>query len=1043
MTTTTSLYQLEPDYYDSIEECNTKNSFNTNPRYKNFRQKHFTAGDEEQFDQYRYDRNSTIKEVEIDPENIFKNELTVEISPLYKNVEATGVLNTFKYIFYKFKKGIFVKIVDNQLKVFLPFSNVNFQNEWASHIKFNPKYYNKAYGKDKLMYNFFKYITESEGYTFNRQKINSNVSNWYGNNSLIRYEFPISESDTNIPIIKNMLDELCASRKIPDIEFFINKRDFPIITENHTEPYYNIFDTKNQPLLSHKYEKYIPILSMSKSEGFADIIMPNYNDWSRIQIKENKWFSKSCINNVEVNCETKWEDKKSIAVFRGSSTGCGVTINTNQRLKAAYLSYIDKGKLLDAGITKWNLRPRKIMGEKYLQTIDVNSLPFKLVDRLTPQQQCQYKYVVHIDGHVSAFRLSSELNMESTILMVESEWKLWYSNLLKPFVHYIPIKNDLSDLLEKIRWCRKNDSKCKEIAHNAKLFYNKYLQKNGVLDYLQKLLIDIKKHTGYYLYNSIKPMEIQIDLELKNISRHLDFPNVKNKDINTVPKIVRCYGLLKGVHYLVNMTNSSFLTDAQYKNKIFENKLGIVNKYTLADFNFAVKTTKDSTKAKEHIHETFIGINCINNIIKQIPNFVYNFGFVQEEQIHHTITEYIEGINLLDYIKSDTFDFNDYLLITSQICLALQVAQNNYNFVHNDLTPWNIMIKKLDKPVFVEYVLDFKTVIKIKTHIVPILIDYGKSNATVDNINYGFINMYTFSSCQDIISYLVTTLFQIIVDKGDVVVHDNIIKLSNFISGTTYCKNTFNSLKDITTFCYNAKKYSNLINSNKHELESTTPLDLFYYIQKEIASIDFTFVDIYNSFMNKGDGTQVFKYILSHNTEQQLQTFINCFDEILESRIKYSFNFLNYYYIQELENKLTTVYEQFMEFKHDNSLKIDTYKQVLDKLFGISLKTKELYTIDEADLNLKILNYDQNIFLLPKKVDELIVHFNDNKYIEYKQVLEYILLNHGCYALPPIIKNNYIEQFNKLLKTKSLFNQASIKTLLYISKIIYSKNLEL
>jgi hypothetical protein len=195
--------------------------------------------------------------------------------------------------------------------------------------------------------------------------------------------------------------------------------------------------------------------------------------------------------------------------------------------------------------------------------------------------------------------------------------------------------------------------------------------------------------------------------------------------------------------------------------------------------------------------------------------------------------------------------------------------------------------------------------------------------------------------------------------------------------------------------------------------------------------------------MNKGDGTQVFKYILSHNTEQQLQTFVDCFDEILQSRIKYSFNFLNYYYIQELENKLTTVYEQFMEFNHDNSLKINKYKQVLDKLFGISLKTKELYTIDEADLNLKILNYDQNIFLLPKKVDELVVHFNDNKYIEYKQVLEYILLNHGCYALPPIIKNNYIEQFNKLLKTKSLFNQASIKTLLYISRIIYSQNLEL
>ncbi len=29
----------------------------------------------------------------------------------------------------------------------------------------------------------------------------------------------------------------------------------------------------------------------------------------------------------------------------------------------------------------------------------------------------------------------------------------------------------------------------------------KYLQKDGILDYLQKLIIDIKNETGQYLYN--------------------------------------------------------------------------------------------------------------------------------------------------------------------------------------------------------------------------------------------------------------------------------------------------------------------------------------------------------------------------------------------------------------------------------------------------------------------------------------------------------------------------------------------------------------
>ncbi len=39
---------------------------------------------------------------------------------------------------------------------------------------------------------------------------------------------------------------------------------------------------------------------------------------------------------------------------------------------------------------------------------------------------------------------------------------MWFSHLLKPYIHYVPVKSDLSDLIEKIQWCRDNDEKCKE-----------------------------------------------------------------------------------------------------------------------------------------------------------------------------------------------------------------------------------------------------------------------------------------------------------------------------------------------------------------------------------------------------------------------------------------------------------------------------------------------------------------------------------------------------------------------------------------------------
>ena len=45
--TTTMAFQKKPNYYNSIEEClkGSHEREQTNPRYKNFNQTHFTAGD--------------------------------------------------------------------------------------------------------------------------------------------------------------------------------------------------------------------------------------------------------------------------------------------------------------------------------------------------------------------------------------------------------------------------------------------------------------------------------------------------------------------------------------------------------------------------------------------------------------------------------------------------------------------------------------------------------------------------------------------------------------------------------------------------------------------------------------------------------------------------------------------------------------------------------------------------------------------------------------------------------------------------------------
>jgi hypothetical protein len=977
-------------------------------------------------------------------ENIFKDDY-MEFWDGYKDIDATNVLQTFRYLFHKFKKGIFIKIVDNELKVFLPFSNVNFINEWSCNIKIDPKYNN--------LYNFIKYTNDIEKRTLHKNCINEFINTWYGNNCLVRYEYPIKETDTNTSVIKDMLEELCKNRKLPDIEFFINRRDFPLLTKNYTEPYYHLWNDMNKSLVSHKYKKYVPILSMCKSDNFADILIPSHEDWGRVQVENNKFFPK-CHVNFNCNFNNNWDEKKPTAVFRGSSTGYGVDINTNNRLKISYLSTITKPDVnnipyIDAGITKWNARPRKFIDSEYLQTIEVETLPFGLVNPLTPLEQSNYKYIIHIDGHVSAFRLSYELNMNSVVLLVNSDWKIWYSHLLKPYIHYIPIENDLSDIITKIKWCRDNDDKCKEIASNAREFYNKYLSKKSIFDYMQKLLVNLKKHTGTYIYNYIKPLNIQIRKEYKYIK------NIPTKnDVFELPMMGRSYALLTGIKLALN-TFESIQKNVIYQREIFMNKLGKVNLYDFKGFKLSIKNTTDHNKINEHIHETFIGLSCINKLLKKIPNFVYVFGSYKNKNKYNVITEYIKGQTLKDYITSDNFCFEEFIFIILQICLALHIAQKECCFVHNDMTPWNIILQRLKTPIYVDYVVSHKKIIRIKTDIIPVIIDYGKSHVVYNNEHYGYVNMFNFSYVNDIFSLLVTTIYQISLEKQ--LSKENfgyLLKLSNFLCNSTYKKDNFTNSKELKIFLYNMKKYSNLISEHKHELESKTPLYLFYYIRKNIKhNYDINNVTDYFYSMNNGDSQQVFEYIISKNTQEQLQSYLNYFSSVLKNINIDTFNndLLFTYYIAQNTlkdvNYMCKIFKQFLSLKNINSAKY--IKEVNNKIS--SIKSYFEHKISKCVVNtynykntvLEYSKYNEDIFLVPDNIVNLLSKYEDTTELkDLIQIIEYVLISNEFkikHAHRNIILNNYYKLLELDIINIQLYNSYN-NSLMNNTLKIYNKN---
>jgi hypothetical protein len=60
-----------------------------------------------------------------------------------------------------------------------------------------------------------------------------------------------------------------------------------------------------------------------------------------------------------------------------------------------------------------------------------------------------YRYSLNMDGTGVSERMSQQLSSSQLVFKVDSPFYNYYSRFFLPYVHYVPVKYDLSDLAEK------------------------------------------------------------------------------------------------------------------------------------------------------------------------------------------------------------------------------------------------------------------------------------------------------------------------------------------------------------------------------------------------------------------------------------------------------------------------------------------------------------------------------------------------------------------------------------------------------------------
>lgn len=161
-----------------------------------------------------------------------------------------------------------------------------------------------------------------------------------------------------------------------------------------------------------------------------------------------------------------WSEKRDAAVFRGLLTGLEYDASASdeencRNLIRCRLVFENAGsKIVDAKLTStFDKVPEAFHGVNLTGT------------QLLKEELLAYKGFIILEGNDVSSGLKWAMVSKSVVLMPLPRFTSWsMEELLEAWVHFIPIRADLSDVEEKTQWMLDHQTEAQRIAHRAGLW---------------------------------------------------------------------------------------------------------------------------------------------------------------------------------------------------------------------------------------------------------------------------------------------------------------------------------------------------------------------------------------------------------------------------------------------------------------------------------------------------------------------------------------------------------------------------------------------
>lgn len=166
-----------------------------------------------------------------------------------------------------------------------------------------------------------------------------------------------------------------------------------------------------------------------------------------------------------------WEDKAPTAWWRGTLIAPSTTLLSTApflpRVRLVRLA-ADAPELVDAAFT--GIHPTLYIhqwGRQGVETVLRKNRARVLAWEDFNVSAPRHKFVLVVPGVTQSTQLGRVLRSGSVPLLVSDALHEWLQPALEPWIHFVPIRNDLSDLLPALRWLRDHDEVARQIARSA------------------------------------------------------------------------------------------------------------------------------------------------------------------------------------------------------------------------------------------------------------------------------------------------------------------------------------------------------------------------------------------------------------------------------------------------------------------------------------------------------------------------------------------------------------------------------------------------